>query len=47
LVQSDLRLRESLNNMPGGYPETESGVELRIPEEFFTAERGVIRHQRT
>lgn len=42
MVQSDLRLREFLNNMPGGYPETESGVELRILEKFFTPERGVI-----
>jgi hypothetical protein len=42
LVQSDLRLREFLNNMPGGYPEMESGVELRILQKFFTAERGVI-----
>jgi hypothetical protein len=42
IVQSDLRLREFLNNIPGGYPETESGVELRILEKFFTPERGVI-----
>ena len=34
-----LRLREFLNNMPGGYPETESGVEIRILEKFFTPEQ--------
>jgi electron transport complex protein RnfB len=34
-----LRLREFLNNMPGGYPETDTGVELRILEKFFTPEQ--------
>lgn len=34
-----LRLREFLDNMPGGYPETDSGVELRILAKFFTPEQ--------
>jgi electron transport complex protein RnfB len=34
-----LRLREFLDNMPGGYPETDSGVEIRILEKFFTPEQ--------
>jgi H+/Na+-translocating ferredoxin:NAD+ oxidoreductase subunit B len=34
-----LRLREFLDNMPGGYPETDTGVELRILEKFFTPEQ--------
>ena len=42
MVQSDLRLRGFLDNIPGCYPETGSGVESRILEKFFTPERGVI-----
>jgi len=34
-----VRLREFLDNMPGGYPESDSGVELRILEKFFTPEQ--------
>jgi Pyruvate/2-oxoacid:ferredoxin oxidoreductase delta subunit/DNA-binding Lrp family transcriptional regulator len=34
-----LRLREFLDNMPGGYPETDSGVEIRILKRFFTPEQ--------
>jgi hypothetical protein len=33
-----LNLREHLDSLPGGYPTTESGVELRILEKLFTAE---------
>ena len=33
-----LRLREFLDRMPGGFPETESGIEIRILEKLFTPE---------
>lgn len=33
-----LRLREFLDRMPGGYPRTDSGVEIRILKKFFTPE---------
>ena len=36
------RLREFLDNMPGGYPSTESGVELRILKKVFTPEQAEI-----
>ena len=36
------RLREFLDNMPGGYPSTESGVELRILKKLFTPEQAEI-----
>jgi ferredoxin len=32
------RLREFLDNMPGGYPATDSGVEIRILKKLFTPE---------
>jgi Pyruvate/2-oxoacid:ferredoxin oxidoreductase delta subunit/DNA-binding Lrp family transcriptional regulator len=32
------RLREYLNRMPGGFPSTESGVELKILQKMFTPE---------
>ncbi len=32
------RLREFLDNMPGGYPTTESGVEMKILKKLFTPE---------
>jgi electron transport complex protein RnfB len=32
------RLREFFHNLPGGYPETESGVEIKILEKLFTPE---------
>jgi len=32
------RLREFLHNMPGGYPTTDSGVEIRILKKLFTPE---------
>lgn len=33
-----LRLREFLHSLPGGYPETESGVEIEILKKYFTPE---------
>ena len=33
-----LRLREFLDNMPGGYPSTPSGVEIRILKKLFAPE---------
>ena len=33
-----VRLREFLDGLPGGFPATESGVELKILERFFTPE---------
>jgi electron transport complex protein RnfB len=32
------RLREHLDKLPGGFPATETGVELRILKRLFTAE---------
>src|SRR3974377_1659249 len=32
------RLAQHLDNLPGGYPRTESGVELRILRRLFTPE---------
>ncbi len=37
------RLREFLDNLPGGYPATESGVELNILKKLFTPERAEIK----
>ena len=37
-----IRLREFLDNMPGGYPATESGVELKILKKIFTPEQAEI-----
>ncbi len=37
-----IRLREFLNNMPGGFPATESGVELKILKKVFTPEQAEI-----
>ena len=34
-----IELREFLHNMPGGYPATESGVELKILKKLFTPEQ--------
>ncbi len=33
-----VRMREFLDKMPGGYPETESGVEIRLLKKLFTPE---------
>ena len=37
-----LKLREFLDNMPGGFPATESGVELKILKKLFTPEQAHI-----
>ena len=36
------QLREFLNKMPGGYPLTESGVEMKILKKLFTLEQAEI-----
>jgi hypothetical protein len=35
-------LRQHLDDLPGGYPATESGVELRILRRLFTAEEAAL-----
>jgi hypothetical protein len=35
-------LREPLDNLPTGYPATESGVEIRILKRLFTEEEAEI-----
>ena len=37
-----LKLREALDKMPGGFPETDSGVELKILKKLFTPEQAEI-----
>jgi NAD-dependent dihydropyrimidine dehydrogenase PreA subunit len=37
-----LKLAEYLNNLPGGFPPTESGVELRILQHLFTPEEAEL-----
>ena len=37
-----LRLREFLDNLPGGYPATESGVEMRLLKKLFSPEQAEI-----
>ncbi len=39
------RLREFLDKMPGGFPATESGVEIRILKKLFTPEQAEIAMQ--
>ena len=41
------RLREFLDNMPYGYPTTDSGVELKILKKLFTPERAEIKMKLT
>ncbi len=36
------KLALHLNKTPGGYPETESGVELRILKQLFTKEEAEL-----
>ena len=40
MMTTDLyqKLRKHLNDLPGGYPATETGVELRILKRLFTPE---------
>jgi len=40
-----LRLRKFLDNMPGSYPETQSGVELKILKKLFTPEQAELLMQ--
>jgi len=37
-----IQLREFLDRMPGGYPESETGVELRILKKLFTPEEAEV-----
>jgi len=36
------KLREHLNSMPAGYPETKSGAEIKILKKFYTPEQASI-----
>ena len=36
------KLAQHLDNLPGGYPATESGIELRILKRLFTPEEAEI-----
>ena len=40
-----LRLRDFLDTLPGGFPTTESGVEIRILKKLFTPEQAHIAMQ--
>jgi Pyruvate/2-oxoacid:ferredoxin oxidoreductase delta subunit len=42
-----IELREFLHGMPGGYPATESGVELEILKKLFTPEQASLTMQLT
>ena len=42
-----LRLREFLDYLPGGYPATKSGVEMRLLKKLFTPEQAEIELQLT
>ena len=37
-----LKLRKHLDDLPGGYPATETGVELRILKRMFTPEEAEL-----
>ena len=41
------RLAEHLDNLPGGFPPTESGVEIRILKRLFTPEEAEFALQLT
>ena len=41
------RLAEHLDNLPGGFPRTESGVEIRILRRLFTPEDAEFATQLT
>jgi len=41
------KLATHLDYLPGGYPETETGVELRILEKLFTPEEASLAHHLT
>jgi hypothetical protein len=40
-----LKLRDFLDDLPGGFPATESGVEIRILKKLFTPEQAAIELQ--
>lgn len=42
-----IKLREFLDRLPGGYPETQSGVELRILKKLFSPQQAVMAMQLT
>ena len=42
-----VRLREFLDNMPGGYPKTDTGVEMKILKKLFTPEQAEIKMKLT
>lgn len=42
-----IKLAEHLDNLPGGYPSTESGVELRILHRLFSEDEAVIAQRLT
>ena len=37
-----VQLREFLDQMPGGYPETDTGIELKILKRLFTPEQAEL-----
>ena len=37
-----VRLREFLDRLPGGFPETDSGIEYRLLERYFTPDEAEI-----
>ena len=41
------KLRDHLDSLPGGYPATDSGVELRILKRLFTPEEATLAQQLT
>jgi len=40
-----LKLREHLDSMPGGYPETETGAEIKILKKFYSPQQAEIALQ--
>ena len=38
------KLAKHLDNLPAGYPSTESGVEMRILKRLFSPEEAANRH---
>ena len=41
------KLRDHLDSLPGGYPATDNGVELRILKRLFTPEEAALAQQLT
>ena len=40
-------LRDHLDSLPGGYPATDNGVELRILKRLFTSDEAALAQQLT